>query len=358
MMRSKRFPDDTLFFIMEEDLQFYDVLKDRGSGGTAVAEPSAATAAAGSAAPRSPIPEPSAGIGDLFANGRAVDDLVKIASAAHRAGVGDLVWFSFVPDKAESKKDWSSPKHGFGSAGIMCTKSAAASILNTFSSGFWKPNHIDMELKRWAFAETPQCPKASWLWPPVGNFGTHASECCFQQVGIRSTGWGLPWVTVGVRPSDDVKQEVKHLYKFVKSRWQQVVKTIPEDDFCSWSLWWNSKWADPVEPSAQTERQRRELRRQRSAMSRRWYVDSEAEVPGGSPATAPCSSPHQHAQHKKKHPYFQFVAKASSKTCGDSHPAAPQPPADPSAVIACVYRVAGPVSPRHVAEHGPIAAEA
>ena len=74
---------------------------------------------------------------------------------AHRLGVGDFCWFSFVPDKHSSKSDWTWPKLGFGSAGIMLNKHAATSIYSTFDYGFWKPNHIDMELKRWATTVHP-----------------------------------------------------------------------------------------------------------------------------------------------------------------------------------------------------------
>ena len=278
-MLSKRFPADTLFFIMEEDMQFWDVQADRESVRVAGAEPSAAPAPSPpQAASGSRVPEPSAGIQEKFLGGRLVDDLVKIMTKAHRLGSGDFCWYSFVPDKAETKADWSYPKFGFGSAGIMLTKRAAKQIADTFNNDKWKPNHIDMELKRWAQQELPERLRACWLWPPVGNFSSHQSECCPKQVGFRQSLWSKPWCTPGTRPSDDPNQTSKRLYEFVAKGWQNTIGSIANAEFEDDSLVWQTFWGDPEIPPADTERQKRELRRQLRVDWLRHYCDAEAQA--------------------------------------------------------------------------------
>ena len=207
-----------------------------------------------------------------------MDDLVKIMTKAHRLGSGDFCWYSFVPDKAETKADWSYPKFGFGSAGIMLTKRAAKQIADTFNNDKWKPNHIDMELKRWAQQELPERLRACWLWPPVGNFSSHQSECCPKQVGFRQSLWSKPWCTPGTRPSDDPNQTSKRLYEFVAKGWQNTIGSIANAEFEDDSLVWQTFWGDPEIPPADTERQKRELRRQLRVDWLRHYCDAEAQA--------------------------------------------------------------------------------
>ena len=353
-MLSKRFPADTLFIIMEEDFQFYDVAAERMSAGTAVAEPSAATARAGGAASSSRVPEPSAGTREQYGGGRMVDDLVKLCTASARAGVGDLVWFSYVPDKAETKENWSQPRFAFGSAGIALNKTAAASIATCFNSGFWKANHIDMELKKWCVARIPEQARCCWIFPPIGNFNTHESECCFSQAGIRSSHWQRPWCTPGTRPSDDKRSGLpKSLYRFVPSGYQVLVSTVQQTDFEDWSLWWNSYWQSPPDPEATTGRQQRELRRQRLADCRRWYVEEAKEAPV-TPAIV-AFRPRETMKNKPK----PVAAKAkASGSQSQSQLLLRGPPPTPQPTFGKYVFCLGPVSLRRVADHRPSVAEA
>lgn len=216
---------------------------------------------------------------------RQAVDLVRMASKAARLGVGDFIWFGYNP-RGHDQKDpgWTAPKLSFGSQGIALTKKAAQSIHTCFSSGFWAANHIDMELKRWAVHErVGQNVGRCWLWPPIGSYAEHDSECCFAQVGHRPGLWGKDWISPGTSIDEDPQGRVKQFMKFVSKGHQTPVGSFTKADYNECSNW-RSFWADPPYwEDLDTDNKRRLARRQwRVLYEHRVWTKNEAEVPRNS----------------------------------------------------------------------------
>ena len=130
---SDRWPDDTLFFVLEEDMEFYEHGIIPGRCDTAVAS----SGSSSFTVPR--------GMGSIFCS-----DMVRLATKADRSGKGNFIRFGYQPWGHEPRKKavtW--PRLGYGPQGIMLTKAAARSIKVFLSSGFKRAGHIDMLLKEW-----------------------------------------------------------------------------------------------------------------------------------------------------------------------------------------------------------------
>jgi hypothetical protein len=118
---SDRWPDDTLFFVFEEDIDFFP-------HGVIPGRSEVATSSSGASDWRV-----QPGMVSIFCS-----DMVKLATKAHRIGKGDFIWFGYQPHGPEPRKKavtW--PRLGYGSQGIMLTKVAARSLRVFLSSG-WK----------------------------------------------------------------------------------------------------------------------------------------------------------------------------------------------------------------------------
>lgn len=119
----ERFPEDTLWIIMEEDMEFYPP----------ECNASAVSGVSGSSLPplgsQPTRAEPSAALTESrAAENELVTDIVKICNEAHRLGKGDFIWLGYnVPDKDRMKPDIR-PKLGFGSQCIAVTRAAATSL--------------------------------------------------------------------------------------------------------------------------------------------------------------------------------------------------------------------------------------
>ncbi len=258
---SERFPDDTLWFVFEEDFQMYE-------GGEV---PPRAPEERSDPVERSATGSPS----------RQAVDLVRMASKAARLGYGDFIWFGYNP-RGHDQKDpqWTAPRISFGSQGIALTKKAARSIHTCFSTGFWSPNHIDMELMRWAKHQTVgQGVGRCWIWPPIGSYAEHDSECCFATVGHRPGLWGKDWISPGTSIDEDPQHRDKEFYKFVQKGHQERVGYFQRADYGEDSDW-KSFWADPPYwKGLDTDNKKRLARRQwRVLYEYRHWTRSEAEV--------------------------------------------------------------------------------
>jgi hypothetical protein len=231
-MCSGRWPDDTLFFVFEEDMEFFPQGIIPGRSDEAVSSSKASS---------HKIP---AGMGSIFCS-----DLVKIATQAHRIGKGEFVWFGYQPWGHEPRKKavtW--PRLGFGSQGIMLTKKAARSLKAFLNSGWKRAGHIDVLLKHWTcrieeFAGGGSC----FVWPPVGSYREHISECCpdhFKESEARPSCWHQGWACPGTRPLHDPRGRKKQLMLPVEKGHQQVLAELYDKDFEGPKLQWTT-WLDP-----------------------------------------------------------------------------------------------------------------
>ena len=120
-----------------------------------------------------------------------LDNLVRLVTVARRKEVGDIVWFCYN-EQDEPKKG--SPSPLFGSTGLAVTIPGARWIKQEMPKmTVW---HFDVELKK--RLELGKA-KASYIFPTVGHFETHASGILKHNATRKST-WGAWYVQEGVAP--------------------------------------------------------------------------------------------------------------------------------------------------------------
>ena len=220
--------------------------------------------------------EPSAALTESrAAENELVTDIVKICNEAHRLDKGDFIWLGYnVPDRDRMKPNIR-PKLGFGSQCIAVTRAAATSLGRILAYGFWKPNHIDMELKRW-FLDHRFCKgKTCMLWPPLGSFRSHESDCV-PKMGVRLGGWTDPLRCPFARPQRDPRKRHKQLIHYLEHGVSRCVKVLDEDWFvnCLETLPWLTYKLSPESPACiLTKRRKRELRKQKQKAEFRHFVD-------------------------------------------------------------------------------------
>ena len=201
----KRLPEDTLFWIIEEDFRFWPPYKDPDEADdyeveylqlllersspppTQAASPDEGTSLPPSqrgrrpkgqerlsteyhtALPRGQSSEDRPNHGFT----RDVCDMMRIATMCHRAGMGDLIWVTYCPSKAKPSRI------GHGSACILVTKHGMQAVHKAATeTGKLARGHIDLELQRWLRSSgEAKAARACYLYPPIGSYTEHASGC-------------------------------------------------------------------------------------------------------------------------------------------------------------------------------------
>ena len=132
-----------------------------------------------------------------------LQDLVRIATVAHRKGKGDVVWYSWVG----SKKKKTEPSHGSTLVGV--SKDGARFLLEAIRKAP-QAMHFDIWLRDRCFQETEGL-QASYVLPSIGNFDEHISGCDPTNTGMadgtRPSQWNDYWCMDGVRVE---KRDAKH----------------------------------------------------------------------------------------------------------------------------------------------------
>ena len=111
-----------------------------------------------------------------------VIDIMRIATMCRRYDMGEIIWVSWVPKKDEPSG------LGHGSTCLLLTKSGMAAITDAKDRGVLKRGHIDVVLNHWLLKYEEACKaKACYLYPPIGSYTEHASECDPKQFGGDKT---------------------------------------------------------------------------------------------------------------------------------------------------------------------------
>ena len=164
--------------------------------------------------PESPRDEPSASRGTPGTINELVEDIVKVCTVAHRHEVGDLVWLGWNPQETRNQTNCKT-QLGYGSQCVAVTRRAATSMLQSFGRAPFLPNHIDLELKRWAKSRKHSGLRACYVWPPIGSFATHQSECDAKGI-VRVGGWSDPFRCPFVRPCYDSLSRPRSIMRFTE----------------------------------------------------------------------------------------------------------------------------------------------
>ena len=284
MIKSSKFPVDCLFFIFEQDFELY-----RGGGSVASTDPSGPiTSSLGdpSASSTAGVPDPrglkrkGSSVSDQIGDRSAASDMVKIVNAAARKGKGDLVWLGYNPGRKGTS--WNSPRVKFGTQ-LLCINARAAERIS-FNMGKttpWRANHIDMWLLKWCqdFRFSNGC--CSYVFPPLGCFGSHASECCPEK-GDRKYLWDEDYSCEGTRPSEDLKgHRSKQVYGMTEDGkgHADLQCTLTEEFFTGTSGLWRTFIDLPKTPAGhESEGVRRRRRREGTNLSLRVPADSASTV--------------------------------------------------------------------------------
>jgi len=199
---------------------------------------------------------------------RELCDLVRMATAATRAGRGDVVWAGYNithPGKGKTTKERLSAIK-FGTTLIMGSTGGAAKLLLRMPPSeemrnkigkdltFCPPEqriemgHWDNKLLKSMMADGGKALGACYIWPPVGNYAGHASAIDARHAGdnIRAPCWEDHWCCPGTRASDDPKNRQKWLCgPTPEGDPQWLAKLNVSDDP---ALDWKSFWARPGKP--------------------------------------------------------------------------------------------------------------
>ena len=245
-MLDKRLPDDILFLVMEEDFRWwpdhddpdsadeYDLLaatvaqtakarkvrppSARGSKPPTGDEPTAFSQG-GKAPPAKKATSEwhagsyrgslSASRGEDWGLKQEVADTIRICTFAHRKGMGDFMNLCWVGD---GKKGWV-PHHG--AMFMALSKRGAQKVAAAMDS--LHAGHIDIVWKNW-LKQGPEVQADvgfSYLYPPMGNYTQHISECDPHTYGEHTQGrpadWGKPFCCQGTRREDDPQNREKWL---------------------------------------------------------------------------------------------------------------------------------------------------
>ena len=268
-MMDHRLPEDTLFWIMEEDFRFWPPGEDP-DGADDYTPAFAELVTTWSARPKSCLQPKSApkrqgrslaGASTNEEEGRAyrpprvctefhealprgnsrpddpndgfsqdVADMVRIATMCSRAGWGDLIWVTWVPNKQKPTRI------GHGTMCLLMTKDGMKAIKSATSRGVLHRGHIDLELQRWLrVAGEAERAQACYLYPPIGSYTEHPSECDPKQFGgdkTRKSGFFSGENPChGTRQASDPKQRVKCMYQWRGSSWKdRVCEAFPPDN--------------------------------------------------------------------------------------------------------------------------------
>lgn len=205
---------------------------------------------------------------DFAEPSRELCDLVRMATAASRAGRGDLVWAGYNithPGKGKSTKERLSAIK-FGTQLIMVNTAGAAKLLLRMPPSeemrnklgkemtFCPPEqriemgHWDNKLLKSLMADGGKALGACYIYPPVGNYAGHPSAIDARHAGdnFRGPCWEDPWCCPGTRASDDPKKRQKWLCGPTPAGEPQwLAKLNVSDDP---ALDWKSFWARPGKP--------------------------------------------------------------------------------------------------------------
>ena len=109
-----------------------------------------------------------------------LNDLVRIATFAHRRGKGDLIWYSWVGAKTRKTM----PSHGSTLVGV--SKEGAFKLLSAIRKEK-KAGHFDVWLRD-VCSNQSEGLQASFVLPSVGSYDEHISGCDPNNTGVDG-GW-------------------------------------------------------------------------------------------------------------------------------------------------------------------------
>lgn len=123
-------------------------------------------------------------------------DLVRLATAAHRCGRGNIIWLGYEARNSAGLRTMPS----YGSSLIAVTAAGARAFGRHLETV--PPDHLDIILRAWlTTGDTQVSVGASFVYPSAGSYESHASGCD-PGIGVRTTKWSAAWIGQGFRSGD------------------------------------------------------------------------------------------------------------------------------------------------------------
>ena len=323
----KRLPDDTLFWIMEEDFRFWPPQKDPDDANDYEQEYTLLRSARSSSEPSESSLPPSRGayVGPMPPShplppeaypkskgqerlstmnhtalpksnskeemefkgfSQDVVDLMRIATLCSREGWGDIIWVSWIPKK-QKKKSYI----GHGSALVLVAKDGMRAIKAAMTRNFLQRGHIDLSLQDWLNTGVEaMMARACYLYPPIGSYTEHESTCDPKNYGdgnTRPCGFFLGKKAChGCRVAGDPFARLKWMYQWNGFGFRRE-KRFPDDIVLheprfDWKSYEESTAFDDDRGRdynpGKTRRQKRAYRRFQKRMQKRNWVSTKNEA--------------------------------------------------------------------------------
>ena len=216
-----------------------------------------------------------------------VIDIMRIATMCRKYGMGEIIWVSWVPKKDEPSG------LGHGSTCLLLTKSGMAAITDAKDRGVLKRGHIDEVLNHWLLQhEEARWAKACYLYPPIGSYTEHASECDPKNFGgekTRPSGFDSGENPChGTRLAGDPSGRPKFVVQWNGERADGIwIPFLEENMLHSEQLSWRSvedptaittlqQWKDWPGNPGMTNREKRQFRQFMTMMKKRRWTKTPA----------------------------------------------------------------------------------
>lgn len=123
---------------------------------------------------------------------------------------------------------------------ILISKEGARQVLSAIRDGSFgsASEHWDLDLKRW-LSKLGADAKASYVFPPIGNYTTHPSGCdpSFASGAGRPNCWGDEWCCEGTRRSEDRQRREKWLCTWTKKGRCEYLQRLLDEPTAADSRW-------------------------------------------------------------------------------------------------------------------------
>lgn len=179
-----------------------------------------------------PVHKPSAAEVSHTGVSEYMEDLVKMVTAAHREGLGDLVWLSY---------------DAFDRRGSKCRVCHASTLVAVTAAGarklaeivpdadvFGKDGHFDVLLLKYLAKHGNEF-GASYVYPCVGHYQAHLSQSSDTE-GWRNSQWLKNWVQEGTKTSHTPGGRTRWILGWTEKdlAWKRSIMLPERDEDLRW----------------------------------------------------------------------------------------------------------------------------
>ena len=161
-----------------------------------------------------------------------LEDLVKMVTAAHREGLGNLVWLSY--DAFNKKGHKSRVCHASTLVAVSAVGAQKLADVVSDPAVFGENHHFDVLLLKYLNKHGPQF-GASYVYPCVGHYQGHLSQSSDSE-GWRDSQWLQPWVQEGTKTSHTTSGRTRWLLGWTQKNldWRRAIQLPERDEDLRW----------------------------------------------------------------------------------------------------------------------------